>query len=66
MLSRPPGLIYCSKVAIFRFLIVFFFFNMDSVFSFFNGYTDDLTGSSYDREIMGGYGSPEQGSKWIL
>ena len=67
MLSRPPGLIYHSKVAIFRFLIVFFFFfNMDSAFSFFNGYTDDLTGSSYDRGIMGGYGSPEQKSKWIL
>ena len=39
---------------------------MRYAFSFFSGHADDLTGPSYDRGIMGGYGSPEQGSKWTL
>ena len=69
MLSRTPSLIYCPKVAIFIFLIVvylFVFCNMRYAYSFFSGHADDLTGPSYDRGIMGGDGSPEQGSKWTL
>ena len=64
MLSRPLGLIYCSKAAIFKLIV--FLKNTGSAFSFFNWHADNLTGPSYDRGLLGGNGSPEQGSKWVL